>query len=113
MQERRNHPRAQEKADVTVRVQSSPDARDLEGRVFSCHSIDVSLRGLKLWVNIPVPIGAILELEIVFDHLSTRFQHMGNVVWLWTDEGLTDWHNIGIKFNTSANPQFDSWRSAF
>jgi hypothetical protein len=112
MQERRKHPRIQEKADVTVRIQSSPDAQNLEGRIFSCHSIDISLRGLKLWVNIPVPIGALLELEIVFNNLSTRFQHVGNVVWTWADEGLTDWYNIGIHFNTLANPQFDSWGSA-
>lgn len=67
--------------------------------------------GIKLWVDFPVPIDALLELEIVFNHSPEKYQHAGNVVWAWDGEGLTDWHYIGIKFNTIKNMQFDTWGS--
>ncbi len=64
-----------------------------------------------MWVDFPVPIGAILEMEVVFNHSPEKYQHAGNVVWAWDGEGLTDWHNIGIKFNSIKNMQFDTWGS--
>jgi hypothetical protein len=112
MQERRSHPRVQQAAIVTVIVQSAPETPDLEGKVFPCRLKDVSLGGIKLWVDVPVPIGALLELEIVFNHSPERYHHTGNVVWVWEGEGLTDWQNVGIKFNISAYQQFNIWESA-
>ena len=111
MQERRNHPRVEQAAIVTVIVQSAHESPDLEGKVFPCRLTDVSLGGIKLWVDVPVPIDALLELEIVFNHSSERYHHTGCVVWVWEGEGLTDWHNIGIKFNISEYQQFNIWES--
>ena len=111
MHERRNHPRLQKAAVVTVIVRSAPEATDLEGRIFPCRLQDVSLGGVKLWVDIPVPVGVLVELEIVFGHSSEIYQHAGTVVWVWGGEGLTEWHNIGIRFNTLSSLQFSSWES--
>ncbi len=60
MHEHRRDPRIEEHADVSVKVQSAPEAQDLEGRIFPFHSEDVSLSGLRLDVYIPVPICALL-----------------------------------------------------
>ena len=132
MDDHRKFPRVQEEADVTVCIQSSPEALDLEGRIFSCNSYDVSLGGVMLVVDIPVPVGSLdvtlggvmlvvdipvpvgslLELEIVFNHSSERYWHIGNVVWVGEVEGSPDWYHIGIRFDTAKNPQFSSWQSA-
>jgi len=111
MQERRNSPRVQQAAIVTVIVQSAPESPDLEGKVFPCRLTDVSLGGVKLWVDDPIPVGALLELEIVLNNTSERYHHTGYVAWVWDGEGLTDWHNVGIKFNMSAYQQFNIWES--
>ena len=112
MDDHRKFSRAQEKADVSVRVQSSPEASELEDRVFSCRSFDVSLGGIMLWVDIPVPVGSLLELEIVFNHSSDRYWHVGNVVWVGEVEGSPYRYHIGIRFDTVENLQFSSWQSA-
>ena len=116
MHEHRSDPRIEEHADVYVKVQSAPEIRNLEGKIFPFHSEDVSLYGLRLDVDIPVPIGALLELEIKLHNSSMKYRHMGNVV--WSDATEDDdaeqgyWHDMGIRLNSQSNAQFDSWSAA-
>ena len=101
------------KANVSVMIKSSPEAEDLVGRIFFCHTKDVSIGGIKLLVDIDIPCGAILELGIIFSNSPERHWQMGNVIWCdgCVDESLEqgNWHNIGIRFDTDANPKFNSW----
>ena len=116
MYEHRNDPRVEEHADVYVKVQSAPEIRDLEGKVFPFHSEDVSMYGLRLDVDIPVPIGALLELEIKLHNSSMKYRHIGNVVWAdaMADDDAEQgyWHDMGISLQAQSNPQFDSWCTA-
>jgi hypothetical protein len=96
-------------------IKSSPEALDLVGRIFSCHTKDVSLGGIKLFVDIDIPCGAILELEIIFSNSPERYWLIGNVIWCdeYVDESLEgDWYNIGVSFDVAENPQFSSWGEA-
>jgi PilZ domain len=116
MYEHRSDPRIEEHADVYVKVQSAPEVRGLEGKVFPFHSENVSLYGLRLDVDIPVPIGALLELEIKLHNSAMKYRHLGNVVWIDAvdDEDLEQghWHDMGIRLQAQANAQFDSWSAA-
>jgi len=110
MDEQRKSPRVQEKADVSVRVLTSPEVPDLEGKVFPFHSVNISLGGVMLWVDIPVPVGSYIELLIDLKHASNQFWHMGNVVWVEDDVGTINGHYIGIKFTMLTNAQFYAWQ---
>ncbi|MEE8378843.1 MAG: PilZ domain-containing protein, partial [Gammaproteobacteria bacterium] len=104
-------PRIQEKSYVYNRVRSSTEALDLVGRIFSCHSSDVSLEGIKMHIDIELPIGALLELEIVFKDSPGRFLQIGDVIWCdgFVDESLEGcWYDVGVKFKTVTNP----WKRA-
>ncbi len=110
MDDHRKFSRVQEKAAVSVRVLTSPEVPDLENKVFPFHSVNISLGGVMLWVDIPVPVGSYIELLIDFDHPSDQFWHKGNVVWVEDDVGTTNWHYIGIKFTMLTNAQFYTWQ---
>ncbi len=118
MHELRHDTRIEEYADVSVKFQSSPIARNLEGRVFPSHSLDVSLHGMRLELNAPVPIGALLELEVRLHNSRTRYRHVGDVIWAEEideeedDEMPRNLHDVGIRFHAHANPQFSSWATA-
>jgi len=116
MNENRNDPRTEEYADVSVRIQSAPEARGLEGKIFRSYSEDVSLCGMRLDVDIPVPIGALLELEIVLHNSPMKYQHLANVVWtdVIDDDNLEYGceHELGVMLHIESNPQFDSWYTA-
>lgn len=117
MDEQRKSPRAQEKADVNIRVTFSPVAIELEGRVFSCYSSDVSFEGIQMCVDTDIPCGAILVLEIIFCNSPKKYMQLGNVMWCdgCVDESLQgDWYNIGVRFETDTNTNLKSspWRAA-
>ena len=116
MSEHRRNPRIDEHADVAIRIRTAPEAQGLVGKVFPSHSEDVSLSGMRLDVDIPVPIGALLELDVVLHNSPKKFKHLGNVVWanVVDDDNLESGcgYEMGIMFHLVSNPQFDSWISA-
>ena len=112
MPERRLYPRLKKQTSVTVKVQSAPDARELEGKDLPCYSVNISLNGLLLSVDNDVPVGSYLELYIQ----SEKCWHAGTVV--WTSEVQKDnpeqqiAYFVGIEFNSVKSPQSNAWRSA-
>ena len=116
MVEKRSHPRITEDADVAVKIKSAPEVRDIEGKTFSCCTTDMSMRGVQLKSNVDIPIGTLLELDIMFKHTSKYYIHMGNVVWkteISDDEsGGKPYYNVGIRFNELSNPQSKDWIKA-
>jgi len=116
MNELRDNLRTEEHAEVFVKIQSAPEARGLEGKVFPTYSEDVSLCGMRLDVDVPVPIGALLELEIVLHNSPMKYKHLANVVWSDViDEDYVEYgceHEMGVKLHIESNPQFDSWLAA-
>ncbi len=116
MYEQRSDPRIEVHSDVNVKVQLAPEIRDLEGKSFPFQSEDVSVYGLRLDVDIPVPIGALLELEVKLHNSAMKYRHMGNVVWADAmDEDDTEygcWHDLGVRLQAQSNSHFDSWSAA-
>src|SRR3989338_6130912 len=115
MPDLRQNPRIPENADVSVRIESSPEARNLEGRVFISNSIDISLGGLQMTVEFPVPVDAALELKVTFHSSSRTYWHKGTVIWddeLGSRGKEQKMHRVGVEFNTLDNPQFFAWRAA-
>jgi hypothetical protein len=103
----RKSPRIQEKANVYSRVQSSPEALDLTGRIFSCYSSDVSFEGIQMCVDTEMSCGAILEMDIIFSNSPGRLLQIGNVIWCdgFVDEILEGcYYNIGVRFETVTKP---------
>jgi len=107
MQERRLRPRITEAVGITVKIQSAPQARNLEGKDLLFNSEDISLEGLQLSVETPVPVGALLEFKIIFNDSPINYWHTGNVV--WNDASSK---KIGVKFNITENPQYTLWKDA-
>ena len=117
MNEHRRDPRTEEHTDVAVRIQSAPEAQGLVGKVFRSYSEDVSLSGMRLDVDLPVPIGALLELEIVLHNSPKIYRHLANVVWanIRDDDDYVKYgcdHEMGVMLHIESSPQFDSWITA-
>lgn len=115
MTELRQNPRIPEQAEISVRIESAPEMKNLEGRVFNSNSVDISLGGLQMQVEFPVPVGAALELKVTFHDSAKTYRHKGLVI--WDDEldplGIQPpMHKVGVQFNTLDNPQFFAWRAA-
>ena len=99
MSDKRRHERFEERNRVAVTVLSAPEAPHIEHRTFYCWTHDLSESGLKFCVHSPVPIGALLDLEITFKDPVVRFRHLGRVMWeqeFEEDHVISNW--LGVRF---------------
>jgi PilZ domain-containing protein len=116
MNEHRREPRSEEQADVSVRVRTAPEAEALEGKIFPSHSEDVSMSGMKLNIDTPVPIGAILDLEVMLSNSPIKYEMTANVVWadesadsnMEQDSGC----DVGVILSIQSNSQLALWNAA-
>jgi hypothetical protein len=115
MTEKRLHPRVVVKADINVKIQSSPTLHELEHHEYKTHVLDISFGGLMLKLVEPTPIGILLELKIRLEEADTDFWFTGSVVWNESDvekpHESNPYHFAGIQFNSPFdNPQFPLWK---
>lgn len=79
--ERRKHKRYNERNRVVVTVLSAPNAPSIERQSYFCWTKNLSAEGMRFCVYSPVPAGAILRLEVLFDEPRDMFRHVGEVIW--------------------------------
>jgi hypothetical protein len=115
MPDRRHEPRVQVNGEVTIKIQSAPEAPDLEGQIFLSNLTNVSFDGLQMYLDYDIPIGALLVLEIVFANSSEKYCQIGKVMWKneSTDSRMEQQssYRVGIMFEESDDQQHDAWTS--
>jgi PilZ domain len=116
MDELRKFTRVHVKADVKVTIRSAPGTNDLEGQTFQFRSIDASYEGMQLHLDIDIPTGSLLILEITFtDEPEKKYTNEGYVVWKierTDDDEKKPSYTIGVQFNVYANPYYNDWTTA-
>jgi hypothetical protein len=110
MRERRIGKRVHEEAQAAVTVLAAENAAELENKTFFCPTENLSVTGLRLSVQVPVPVGSILELRIAFAKPLRSFQHSGRVVWIRRDDEGRLAHALGIEFTHVSAEVEDAWR---
>jgi len=116
MKEHRHEERTEEHADVSIRVRTAPEAEALEGKIFPSQSEDISMSGMKLNVDVPVPVGTILDLEVMLSNSPIKYEMIANVVWADAmEEGNIESNSccdVGVILNIQSNTQLASWNAA-
>jgi len=116
MNENRREPRSEEQADVSIRIRTAPDAEALEGKIFPSQSEDISMSGMKLNVDVPVPIGAVLDLEVMLSNSPIKYEMIANVVWAdvsdISDLETVSGCDVGVILSIQSNTQLALWNAA-
>jgi len=112
---KRQSPRFEERDKITVTVLSSPDSPEIEHKKFHCWTQDLSESGLKFKAHSHVPIGSLVNVEILFLSDGEVFRHVGKVMWEqeFDDNGVMT-SELGIKFTKMLGDgnQLESWKAA-
>jgi hypothetical protein len=110
--DRRGHPRVDAAADVEIVIDSAPGVAELEGKSLLCSTGDISLRGVRLLTEVPLPVNSYLKLRIRLPRQTERYRQAGKVVWCrpLRDPAGGAAHHAGIEFSLTASPDFDAWR---
>lgn len=111
MSEHRRETRIEEHADVSVRIQSAPDAQALVGKIFQSQSEDISISGMKLSLDSHVPVGALLNLEVMLNNSEIKYELVAKVVWADSADDGSE-REMGVILNIESNPEVDAWNTA-
>lgn len=111
-EDRREHPRFEERNRVTVTVLSAPDVPQIERHSYFCWTRDLSAGGMRFCVHSRVPVGAILKLEVMFDTPYEIFHHIGKVMWAqeFAEGGVSsNWLGVQITETLGGEARFAVW----
>lgn len=111
-EDRREHPRFEERNRVTVTVLSAPDVPQIESHSFYCWTRDLSAGGMRFLVHSRVPVGSILKLEVMFDTPHEVFRHIGKVMWAqeFVEDGVrANWLGVQITETLGGEARFAIW----
>lgn len=114
--EERACPRFPSANDASVTIESAPGIGELDGRRFSCRTEDISLRGVRLVLDLMLPVNAAVQLKVTLGGDAHMFQHSGRVAWCRPadtgESAESGRYNAGIEFTTPPGPGMDEWRNA-
>lgn len=107
----RAHARVASSGSVVVTVLSSPDVPELRNKVFFCSTRDLSVGGLRLRMQVPVPPASILGLLVAMSDPIGAFRHIGRVAWTRRlPEGAA--FAVGVEFTDTPRATRMAWRDA-
>lgn len=86
MRERRLEHRFAKRLTTTVEVKSTPGSELPEGTVLDCETIDISLNGVCLDMDSPLPANSQLHITINFTDTGASFNVLGSVIWSAVDQ---------------------------
>lgn len=109
MEEKRTHPRVAEQTSVNVTVMSAPGMPRLEGQAFLCTTDDLSAGGLRFNSPEPLPVGAVLGVQVSFAGIAEPFAHVGCVAWV-KECGDGGAHAIGVDFIDTSERTMANWK---
>ena len=103
-EEQRAAARRSRREEMLVKVLSSDTDAEVDGRIYTCTSADVSSRGLRLHSTVPVSSGAQLDLRLRAG--ERRFVLTGRVRW---SQPAGYGCIAGIEFEPVAGDDVDAW----
>ena len=108
MPDLRNHKRQNRKEDAYLEITVNDDNGEYIQRVISCETVDVSERGLKIYMSEAVAQGTISDICVILTGQQGRFFLKAEVKWIspTADEG---WYFAGFEIYDAENSDYDNW----
>ncbi len=96
------------KEDVFLEITTLNDEGDYVDRVVSCETVDLSVTGLKLYVNQPIVSGTVLDLCVNHSKAIRKFFLTAEVKWVrpLPDEG---WYFVGFEIYEAEGTHYKEW----
>jgi len=110
--ERRATTRHVENGCVAITILWASHNPDLEGRTFFCRTGDVSIDSLSFDLYCPIPIDAVLDLNIQLSAPVEQFKHRGSVQRCTAHHNGADACSVGVKLEDAQGHTVVEWHEA-
>jgi hypothetical protein len=107
--EQRKHKRVYHDETVDVTVTSCDEAPPLVGQTVRCMTRDASTAGLRVRLDLELPVGCELGLRVEASGVPKPFELEGEVAWL-SPSSTDDDYVVGILLHEKPKKAMRAWR---
>jgi hypothetical protein len=108
MDDQRSHTRQTRKEDAYLELTLDGNQGDYIQKVIACETVDLSARGLKIYMSEPVEQGLITDVLVEISGEEGRFFLTAEVKWI-SPSGDDGWYFAGFEIYDAQNTDFESW----
>ena len=107
-QDKRQEARAAASAAVFLELEAEDPVLQLPARLLLCRLLDISASGMKIRIDRPLEVGAILSLCAQFADRDQALKVVGEVRWVRPDE---DYFVAGFYLFDADQVDIDGWKA--
>lgn len=108
MDDQRNHRRHTRKEDAYLELTLDGKQGDYIQKVIACETVDLSAKGLKIYMSEPVEQGLITDVLVEISGEDGRFFLTAEVKWI-APTGDDGWYFAGFEIFEADNTDYESW----
>ncbi|HAG95033.1 MAG: hypothetical protein CMK83_16015 [Pseudomonadales bacterium] len=108
MEDQRSQQRHTRKADAYLELTLDGEQGDYIQKVIACETVDLSAKGLKIYMSEPVEQGLITDVLVEISGEDGRFVLTAEVKWI-SPCGDDGWYFAGFEIFEAENTDFEEW----
>ena len=105
---RRKHPRFSVEKAIYLEVVARESRSEADNTIFLCNTLDISVAGLRVWVQEPVAEGSTVNIAVPEDEWKENLELVGKVMW---SKGAGDnpgfW--LGLELEDTTHENMERW----
>ena len=105
---RRKHPRFSVKKVIYLEVVSRDSRSEADNTIFLCNTLDISMGGLRVWVQDPVAEGSKVNIAVPEDEWKENLELAGQVMWS-KKAGDKPGFWLGLELDDTTRENMEQW----
>ena len=107
-QERREHKRFEVVQAIFIEVVKRRSRSESENTIIRCETADVSVGGLKVYVQQPIKQGSRLNIAVPLDNGKQNLELVGEAMWIKPADGVKGYW-VGLELRDSNRANMEKW----
>ena len=105
---RRKHERFSIEKAIYLEVVGRNSRSEADNMIFLCNTLDISLGGLRIWVQEPVAEGSVVNIAVPEDEWKENLELVGRV--MWSKEAIeTPGYWLGLELEDTTHENMERW----
>ncbi|MEM8564186.1 MAG: PilZ domain-containing protein [Pseudomonadota bacterium] len=105
---RRKHPRFEVEKAIYLEVVNKNSRSEAQNTIFLCNTLDISVGGLRIWVQDPVPEGSRVNIAVPEEEWKENLELAGKVMWSKPADGKPGYW-LGLELEDTTHENMTRW----
>ena len=105
---RRKHPRFYVEKAIYLEVVGRESRSEADNIIFLCNTLDISVRGLRIWVQEPVAEGSTVNIAVPENEWKENLELVGKVMWS-RKAGDKPGYWLGLELEDTTHENMERW----